>query len=454
MNQQRLPEDIEAERSLLATLCAAGNEAVAAEIGYTLDPDVFIHPVHRAVFMALLEIVKDPGAEVNAVVLRDHLERAGAMNRVGGYPGLVDLLSADEVGKPSSVAALLTRLHNLRQLIKIGAALHRDAQDRSQDPGELLNHAANCLAVLGSSGGTQGLRGFSDILPLVESGRPFRDGHGGKLAWFGLDPIDEALEAASGQVIIAAARPGVGKTALAVQGILETSKQQGSPLFISLEMSAEEIFARAAASLTTTSSRAFRRGEYGTEKAGQLWHNRSILDGAFIWTPDKGSASWQEIEAVIRHAQRVHGVSSVWIDYFTLIQKPKGTQQQSDASRWAELMGSIRRCTKQLGLCTILLSQLRKENAGIEPTDADLRDTGQLEQDAYAILMLWFKDQKAQEEQAVEREVFIKVAKNRQGPAGFKRLLSVNGAINRLAVVERNTMEAAACAPQGKRWIG
>lgn len=450
----RLPEDLEAERSLLATLCAAGNEAKAAEIGYTLDPEVFIHPGHRAVFLALLEVVKEPGAEVNAVVLKDALARRGQLAKIGDYTGLIELLSAEEVSQPERLAAVLTRLHLSRQLIRIGATLARDAQDRREEPGELLNHAANALAILGSAGGTRGIRGFSEILPMAESGRPFRDGHGGKLAWFGLDPIDEALEAAAGQIIIAAARPGVGKTAAAVQGILETARQGGRPLFICLEMSAEEIFARAAASLTMGSSRSFRHGDYGTERAGQLWHSRDILDGAFIWTPEKGSASWQEIEAVIRHAQRVHGITSVWIDYFTLIQKPKGTQSQTDASRYAELMGSIRRCTKQLGICTILLSQLRKENAGVEPTDADLRDTGQLEQDAYAILMLWFKDQKAQEEQALEREVWIKVAKNRQGPAGFKRLLSVNGSINRLAIVERNTMEAAACAPQGKRWIG
>jgi replicative DNA helicase len=433
-----LPTDFLTERSLLATLCAAGNEKAAADIAFTLEEAAFLAPAHRAIYRALASIVKDPGAEVNAVVLKHALERDDALRTVGGYSGLVEILSADEVGKPEVLANRLRDLLTMRRLIALGHRITMDASRREQDASELLRTVSESLTVLASDGSYSGLRRGSDILDLVREGKPLRVRSKGKLAWLGLPPFDDAIEATAGQVVILAARPGVGKTGLLVQGSLETAKRGERPLIVSLEMSTEELQARAAAMLTGATVRAFRDGDYHSEDAGRLWHFQGVLDRWLVLDLPSGTP-WNEIEAAIRHAHRVHGITSVWIDYFTLIRIPHGSKQSSDATRWSDLVRSITRMTKQLGVCTVLLSQLRKENAGIEPTDADLRETGQLEQDAYSILMLWFKDQKSHEEHHAEREVWCKIAKNRQGPSGFKRLLMFNGAINKFTVVERVT---------------
>jgi len=100
---ERLPEDIEAERALLATCCAAGAELAATEIVIALTEDDFVHPAHRAVFKALRALV-EAQVEVNSLTLKDALDQAGDLSRVGGYTGLVELLSAEEVGRCASAS--------------------------------------------------------------------------------------------------------------------------------------------------------------------------------------------------------------------------------------------------------------------------------------------------------------------------------------------------------------
>ena len=130
---QHLPEDIEAERSLLATCCAAGAETAATEISFTLTEDDFDHPAHRAGFKALKALV-EAQLEVNSLTLKDALDQAGDLARVGGFTGLVDLLSAEEVGRPQVLADLLVRKRKLRQLIRLGAQLVRQAAEEEAPP--------------------------------------------------------------------------------------------------------------------------------------------------------------------------------------------------------------------------------------------------------------------------------------------------------------------------------
>ena len=111
---ERLPEDTDAERSLLATLCAPGAEPMAADIAFALEVEDFVHPAHRAVFKALRALL-EARLEVNALTLKDVLDQEGALNAVGGYPGLVELLSAEEVGRPQALADLLRRKHRQRR---------------------------------------------------------------------------------------------------------------------------------------------------------------------------------------------------------------------------------------------------------------------------------------------------------------------------------------------------
>ncbi len=105
-----------------------------------LTEEDFVHPAHRAVFKALRALV-EAQVEVNSLTLKDALDQAGDLSRVGGYTGLVELLSAEEVGRPQVLADLLVRKRKLRQLIRLGAQLVRQAAEEEAPPDTLVEQA-------------------------------------------------------------------------------------------------------------------------------------------------------------------------------------------------------------------------------------------------------------------------------------------------------------------------
>ena len=159
---ERLPEDVEAERALLATCCAAGAELAAAETVFTLSDDDFVHPAHRAVFKALRALV-EAQVEVNALTLKDALDQAGELSKVGGYPGLAELLGADEVARPQVLADLLVRKRKLRQLIRLGSQLVRQAAQEEEPPDILVEQTATDLFRLAQGQERKGLEHIGDV---------------------------------------------------------------------------------------------------------------------------------------------------------------------------------------------------------------------------------------------------------------------------------------------------
>lgn len=121
---ERLPEDIDAERSLLATCCAPGAETLAVAVAAVLEDEDFVHPAHRALFAALRGLL-DQQLEVNALTLKDALDEDGTLAKVGGFGGLTELLGAPEVGRPQVLADLVKRKSRHRALVRLGAQLVR-----------------------------------------------------------------------------------------------------------------------------------------------------------------------------------------------------------------------------------------------------------------------------------------------------------------------------------------
>ena len=102
------PEDIEAERSLIATLAAPGAEGIASVLLPTLQERDFIHPAHKAILAALRPLV-ERGDEINSLSIKVELEVQQTLNRVGGVPGLIEILGAEEVGRPEALIRIIDR---------------------------------------------------------------------------------------------------------------------------------------------------------------------------------------------------------------------------------------------------------------------------------------------------------------------------------------------------------
>lgn len=442
---KRLPEDLDAERALLATLAAPNaldpesSFAQAHQAILSLAPEHFIHPAHRAILRAIRTLYAE-AEEVNPLTLKAALERHGTLGLVGDYPGLIDLLSSEEVGKPMVLVDRLIDLWRARQVIRYGAEAVRCAASREKGISDLISELSGKLAALSVGRDVARIRSASAMLDRLKSREAFRDPGeaGGKAAWIGLPDLDEEIEASPKHVVIIAARPGIGKSALAIQGLWHTARCGLSSLLISLEMDTHEVEARLAAWLSGEGQRRFRDGTYTDTAVWNLSREELALQKIHTWAHPSGVA-WSKVEAVIRDAVRVHGVSCVWIDHVLLLGKPSLGKGVNEAACWTALSRSIKRLAQELQICIVSLCQLNREGEGVEPKLSDLKESGGWEEDANAVVMLWPKDPKANEGRVENKPVFVKVAKNRSGAGFFKRELSFQGATNRFSVVERTT---------------
>jgi replicative DNA helicase len=129
----------------------------------------------------------------------------------------------------------------------------------------------------------------------------------------------------------------------------------------------------------------------------------------------------------------------VWIDHVLLIAKPSMGRNANDAASWSVLSRGIKRLAQELRICIINLIQLNRQGAEGEPRLQDLKESGAWEEDANAVWMLWPKESMAQDTMAERKGVWVKAAKNRSGPSGWKRELQFHGATNRFLEVEHTT---------------
>lgn len=446
MNRQELPQDIDAERCLLSNLANDGaldpnsGAADAHKAVLSLKPEHFMHPGHSAVLRAIQALYSEC-CEINPIAIKATMERQGTLPRVGGFTGLLGMIDSSEVvSKPSSLANRIIDLWRSRQVIKIAADAQAQAMRQSQDVQSVISDIAGRLATLNVSDQASKITSAADMLDRLQAKEAFRQpgDSAGKLAWLGIPTIDQEIEASPRHIVMIAARPGIGKSALAIQGLWETAKRGITSLLISLEMDQDEVDSRLASWRTREGHRQFRSGAYSDAAVYDLIQHGHILDRIKKWVHPSG-VPWPTVEAIIRDAVRVHGVSTVWIDHVLLIQKPNLGRSANDAACWTAISHAIKRLAQELNVCIVGLCQLNRSDDINEPKLSSLKESGGWEEDANAVLMLWPKDPKSVEMMQESKSVMVKAAKNRSGAGGWKRELEFNGAFSRFREAERTT---------------
>ncbi len=448
---ERLPEDVDAERALLATCCAPGAESAASEIAFQLTEEDFVHPANRAVFKALVSLI-EAQVEVNALTLKDALDQAGDLGRVGGYAGLVELLSGEEVGKPQVLADLLVRKRKQRQLIRMGAQLVRQAAEEEAPPETLVERAAQDLFRLAQGRERKGLEHVGDVseeamdklLDRLEG----RGSVGLRVGFSRLDAITQGFQ--PGNLIILAARPGIGKTALALNWLLRSadSRQRAHGAFFSLEMSNEEVFNRLLAAKASINMKAVQAGGFSDQVQGRLLEARDDLRALPIFLNDQAAITVREITAMVeRHlAQANQKLDLLIVDYLQLISSPEGSRgaKQSEAVRIGEISRAFKLLAKDHKIPVVVLSQLNREvehRQGGRPQLSDLRDSGAIEQDADIVMFIHRKMKPVLEGEEEDRSAELVIAKHRNGPTAIVPLY-FEAEYARYREMERSTDEA------------
>jgi len=421
------PQAVELEQSVLGAMML-DPRAIDA-VRSTLSPNCFYHAPHVAIYEALCSL-HDQGEPVDLLSLGQHLGRLGRMDVCGGAVYLAKL--ASEVATAANAehhARIVAQKAMLRTLIEKAHALSESAYTQGDPAEELIGGAIGHLSDMLTEQADGGLVSFEEAMSVAMEMIQKAHAAGGGLT--GLDTSLPSLNSATGgwqpgDFIILAARPSVGKTALALQMAKRASEGKARVAMFSLEMSAPQLAQRAMAQETGVDLRKLRTGRLDDADWVNLTRNVGKLAQQPIYIDDRPSATVTQIRTECRRMQAVGGLDMVVIDYIQLmgsdIKTPSREQEVSSMSR------GIKEIAREFHVPAIGLSQLSRSLESRQdkrPRLSDLRESGSLEQDADVVCFL-FKpsnyDIKVIEDGSAkldtENLVELNTAKQRNGPTG------------------------------------
>ncbi len=418
-----LPSNERIERALLgAALLDKGNFYSAAE---HLEPGMFYSVAHQRIFEAMLALGQ-AGVAVNIATVAEKVDGEAAVEGVGGSPyiaGLVDGTPA--VADIEHYSGIIRGHAEKRKLALEGERLTEKALDRSTSSEEVLE---NIETVIGEMREDQ-LARTRTAMPIKEAVRETlpsleRSGQGeaamvGRAT--GYSDLDKKIAGwIPGDLVVVAARPSAGKTALALEFARHQAEEGNATLFFSFEMSRTSLVQRLACRVADLNLHKFRGGYLSREEQGRLLVAMGKIAEYPIWVSDPPSMRATEIRWKIRRlAQRIKP-ALVIVDYLQLLRAKAENRTQAVTEISMELKAAARELGEICQGTLIAVSQLARIPAGERPQLHHLRESGQIEQDADTVLLL--SDQGNVElGQSVPWTKVLDIAKQRNGPTGLVR---------------------------------
>src|ERR1700757_2800961 len=424
--EKPLPNNLDAERSVLGAVLL-DNNALNAAIE-NLRPEDFFLDQHRKVFVKMIALSEAQKA-IDLITLTEELHRHGELESAGGAPYLASL--ADGMPKVSNIehyARIVKEKALLRTLLHATHNIHQRAFEGEDGADAVLDNAESSIFALAEDRVKIGLIPIKDIVRdnFERLERIFREGKsitGVSTGYTELDKLLSGLQ--NSELLILAARPSQGKTALALNFAENISIRAGSPVaFFSLEMSKESLLQRLVASVAQIDAHKFRSGHLSREDWRRMTEALGTISSAPLWIDDAGSTSVLEIGAKARRLKREKGLSLVVVDYLQLITgRGRFSNRQEEVS---SISRGLKGLAKELQIPVLVLSQLTRapEREERGPQLSDLRESGAIEQDADVVMFIyrphWSKFDASPEERD---QAEIQVAKQRNGPTDKVRFV-------------------------------
>lgn len=405
-NLRTPPHSPQAEQSVLGSLML--DDRAWPVVADALTAGAFFIHRHGLAFAAVQRLVERRSA-VDVVTVSEELERTGELAEVGGLAYLGELAETTPPGLNVRAYAEIVRTHaERREVIRIAAASIERAY-QGEDPAAIVTDTESAFLAMTERRTDQGPRSMLEIMRdtyLDELGARVEGKARGLMTGFAdLDRMTSGLR--PGQLIIIAARPGEGKTTLAGNIAEHVAVRLGQPvLFFSLEMTASELTDRFISSLSGIPLATILSGN-GVDQAFQAAINR--LSDAPLQIDDTGALHIQQIRARALRAKRRDGLALVVVDYLQLV-RAKAERRHEEV---ATISRSLKALAKELNVPVIALSQLNRANESRtdkRPTLADLRESGQIEQDADIVALIY------RDAQLLDGLSVVELAKHRNGP--------------------------------------
>ena len=433
-----MPHALPQEKSVLCKMLTDPEEGIPLVIEHRLAAAHFYLPAHALLFDAIVRRY-DSGQPVELVSLVQHLLDNGLLDRCGGPSAIADLHSYS-VGNPSIVHHIRTLRdkRKLRDLIALGTDTINEAYDAPETAAELLETVdARLIAIRDADTPSENMHGAKSLAVLLAADaerclRGVPPERGIPTGFEELDRMTGGLR--KGEMFVVAARPSMGKTAF-MANIVETAAIDcGHNVFVlSCEMTAKQVASRIAYSRARVriSDLVAAAGEVSRGEVAKLKSAILALAQARLTVDDTAAATITELRAKARRMHRKDPLGLIAVDYLQLMRSGSRQAQNSREREIGEISNGLKALAKELGVPVLVLAQLNRESEkrgggrdgakkGV-PRMSDLRESGNIEQDADVIGLLhrdaYFAESDDEKKESAGAAKLI-VAKNRNGPTG------------------------------------
>lgn len=425
-----LPYSPEAEQAVLGAIIL-DSTVFDKVVDYIKSPDYFYVALHKLIFMQMQEMINF-GAAIDFVTLLEKLKQNKAFDEATGKTYLYDLVNnCPSISNAEAYAKVITDKYNIRRLITASREIIDDASAGDEEPAVLIDSAEQKIFDIRKGNEKSGLERINSVILQTfdrldalnsetdDSMKPISTGIGD------LDRVITGLNRSD--LILLAARPGMGKTSFALNIARNAACQSKKTVaFFSLEMSKEQLASRLLSTEALISGTKLRTGKLSEEEWSRLIPASDVLSKAELYLDDTPGITITEMKSRLR---RLRNLDLVVIDYLQLM--GSGRRIDNRVQEISEITRNLKILAKEMNVPVITLSQLSRaseQRTDHRPQLSDLRDSGSIEQDADIVLFLYregYYSEKNAEQAAPTADMNSGeciVAKNRHGEAKSVKL--------------------------------
>jgi len=429
---RQAPWSNEAEQAVLGAMLLDQDAALKA--AETLDDTMFYREGHRLLFRSMLSLT-ERGDVIDPVTLRDELSRRGDLDRAGGMEYIASLI--DVVPTAANVdyhAKIVRDKAVLRRLVEAATGIIQDIYEGHGTAGEVLDNAEHRIFQVAQFRRAEEFIRIKELIwPTMERIEQLQSGAGSvtgvSSGFVDLDRLTAGFQRS--ELIILAARPSMGKTALALNIVQHAAIEHNTGVaFFSIEMSKDSLVQRLLCSEGLVDAQRLRRGQLRDDDYPKLARAAGLLGTAPIWIDDSASLTPLAMRSKARRLKAEHDIALVIVDYLQLMQGPGDVENRQQEISY--ISRSLKALAKELDVPVVAISQLSRapEQRGGEhrrPQLSDLRESGAIEQDADVVCFIYRQefydgpvDPKTNE--SIEGIAEVIVGKQRNGPTGTVKL--------------------------------
>jgi replicative DNA helicase len=417
------PCNLEAEKSVIASILL--NNDLMSNVLEFLRPEDFYQGAHRTIFSVMLDLSEN-GQPIDQLTLSSALAAKGVEKQVGGLSYISELLqSVPTTANLNEYSRMVKEKAILRQAITIAQEIATNAYQGVGDVNDFLDHTEQAIFSIGENRIRSSYHSMAEMaketMKIIEELYEKKQMITGVPSGFkDLDAITSGFQPSN--LVVVAARPGMGKTALCLNIAQNVATQAGIPVaFFSLEMGRHELAMRMICSEAHVEASKLRRGFVSQHDLNHIVKAVSKLSQAPIYIDDSGGLTSLELRAKARRLQKDKKIGMLIIDYLQLMSGSGRGNSDNRVQEISEISRGLKSLAKELNIPILALSQL---NRGLEgrtdkrPQLSDLRESGAIEQDADIVLFIHREEMYLKNETPDEKKgtAELIIGKHRNGP--------------------------------------